>query len=116
MPAAGSAAQICFHESSFPPAVTLPLANMISSGFGSPNRGAIFSAIARRVLIAASFTDGDKEAAVVDPPEELALPKVEFPICSATSCICSPNSSATIHRVNLHAPVPISWAPHATHH
>src|SRR6266566_9656291 len=79
-PAAGSAAQACFHESDFPPNVTLPPAKAISSGFAFPSSGAIFSARARRVLMAASLTEGDKDAAVVEPPDELAAPSFELPI------------------------------------
>src|ERR1700694_3706630 len=75
-PAAGRTAQACFHESDFPPPLTLPFAQVISSGFAFPSSGDIFSASARRLLMAASFTDGDKEAAVVDPPEGFADPSL----------------------------------------
>ena len=114
MPAAGSAAQACFHAIVFPPPLTLPPAKVISSGFALPKSGAIFSATARRVFTAASFTDGDNDAAVVEPPEELAEPSFELPICSTTSLIPSPNSSATIARVNVRVPVPKSCVPTAT--
>src|SRR5947208_17195310 len=106
MPAAGSVAQACFHAIVFPPPLTLPPAKVISSGFALPKSGAIFSATARRAFTAASLTEGDNDAAVVDPPEELAEPSFELPICSTTSLIPSPNSSATIAGVNLRVPAP----------
>src|ERR1051325_7274049 len=99
MPAEGKAAQACFHAIDFPPPVTLPLAKTISSGLALPSRGENFSATARRVLYAASLTEGESDAAVVDPPEEFAPPSFELPIFSTTSLICRPSSSATIARV-----------------
>ena len=66
MPAAGSAAQACFHAIVFPPLLTLPPAKVISSGFAVPSKGATFSATAKRAFTAASLTEGDNDAAVVD--------------------------------------------------
>jgi len=65
-------------------------------------------------FIAASLTEGAREAAVVEPPEELAAPRVELPIFSTTSFCWSPNSSATIARVKVRVPVPRSCVPTAT--
>ena len=107
-PAGGKAAQACFHAIDLPPPLTLPLAKMTSSGFALPSSGDNFSATAMRAFCAASFTDGESDAAVVDPPEEFAPPSFELPICSTTSFTCRPNSSATIARVNVRVPVPKS--------
>src|SRR6185503_8734568 len=78
------------------------------------SNGATRSAINMRALIAASFTDGDNDAAVVDPPEGFAAPSFELPIRSLTSFIPSPSSSATIARVYVRVPVPRSCVPTAT--
>src|SRR5215216_1800331 len=114
MPAAGNEAAACFHVSDCPLAETLPPAKTTSSGFGLPSKGATRSAINMRALIAASFTEGDNEGAVVEPPEGLALPSFELPIRSLTSLIVSPSSSATIARVYVRVPVPRSCVPTAT--
>src|SRR5258705_480930 len=81
----GSAAAACCHETDFPPPFTLPFAKVISSGLASPSSGAIFSAIAILALMAASLTEGDREAEVVEPPEALAPPSLELPIFSTIS-------------------------------
>src|SRR5215218_10001250 len=96
MPAAGNAAAACFHVIDCPFAETLPPEKTTSSGLGLPSRGATLSAIIMRALIAASLTDGDRDGAVVEPPEGLAAPSFELPICSLTSLIPRPSSSATI--------------------
>src|SRR5438270_7173643 len=71
------AAQACFHESDFSPAVTLPSASVIASA-GTPITPASFFAIAILALYAATLTAGAREAEVVDPPEALALPSFEL--------------------------------------
>jgi hypothetical protein len=113
-PAAGSAAHACFHASDLPPALTCPAAKRTSSGFAPPSSGATFSATARRALTAASLTEGESEAEVVEPPEEFAEPSRESPMRSVTSPIPRPNSSATTARVNVRVPVPKSCEPTAT--
>src|SRR2546429_4879486 len=50
--------------------LTLPSVKLISSGLILPSSGAIFSATARRALMAASLTDGANDAAVVERSEE----------------------------------------------
>src|SRR5215216_5056158 len=114
MPAAGSAATACCHDNDFPFAETLPSENITSSGFGLPSREATRSAINMRALIAASFTDGDNDGAVVEPPDGFAAPSFELPIRSFTSLIPSPSSSATIALVYVRVPVPRSCVPTAT--
>src|ERR1043166_4254987 len=114
IPAAGRAVAACCHDSDCPLAETLPSAKTTSSGFGLPSSGATRSAINMRALIAASFTDGDNDGAVVEPPEGVALPSLELPILSFTSLILSPSSSATIARVYVRVPVPRSCVPTAT--
>src|SRR5437899_12031543 len=101
MPAAGSEAQACFHVIVFPPPLILPPAKVICSGFALPKSGAIFSATARRAFTAASLTEGDNDAAVVEPPEELAEPSFELPICWTTSLMPRANSSATLARLHV---------------
>src|SRR5215470_7225205 len=114
MPAAGSAATACCHDSDLPLAETFPSAKTTSSGFGLSSSGATRSATSRRALIAASFTDGDNDGAVVEPPEGFAAPSFELPILSFTSLIPRPSSSATIARVYVRVPVPRSCVPTAT--
>src|SRR5678816_2725187 len=114
MPAAGSVAAACCHDSDCPFAETLPPAKTTSSGFALPSSGATRSAINIRALIAASFTEGDNDGAVVEPPEGLALPSFELPILSFTSLIVRPSSSATIALVYVRVPVPRSCVPTAT--
>src|ERR1700741_2056312 len=96
MPPAGTVAAACCHDIDWPFAETLPPAKTTSSGLGLPSNGATRSAINMRALIAASFTDGDNDGAVVEPPEGFALPSFELPIRSWTSLIVRPSSSATI--------------------
>src|ERR1043166_8674991 len=99
MPAAGNDEVACFHDNDLPFAETFPPEKTTSSGFGLPSRGATLSAIIMRALMAASFTEGDNDAAVVEPPEGFAAPSLELPIRSLTSFIVRPSSSATIARV-----------------
>src|SRR4026209_1826093 len=96
MPAAGNEAVACCHDSDWPVAATLPPEKPPPSGCGLPGGGATRSAINMRALIAASFTDGDNDAAVVEPPDGFAAPSFELPIRSFTSLIPRPSSSATI--------------------
>src|SRR5204863_358391 len=79
-PAEGKAAHACRQVSDLPPPATTPFANVISSGFAPPSSGATFSATARRALTAASLTDGESDADVVEPPEEFAAPRRESPM------------------------------------
>src|SRR5829696_7049286 len=114
MPAAGNAATACCHDNDCPFAETLPSAKSTSSGFGLPSSGATRSAIIMRALIAASFTEGDNDGAVVEPPDGFAAPSFELPIRSLMSLIPSPSSSATIALVYVRVPVPRSCVPTAT--
>src|SRR5882724_3711935 len=114
MPAAGNVAQACFQSRVFPLPVTLPPEKVISSGLALSSRGAIRSISKSLALIAASFTEGDNDAEVVEPPDGLAPPSFELPIRSITSLSCRPNSSATIARVYVRVPVPRSCVPTAT--
>src|SRR2546428_8114089 len=104
MPAAGSAAQACFHVIVFPPPLTLPPAKVICSGFALPKSGAIFSATARRAFTAASLTEGDNDAAVAEPPEEIAEPHFDFPICTHPALMPSPHHSSTISPIKVRVP------------
>src|SRR6266566_2328640 len=78
MPAAGNVAQACFQRRVFPFPETLPPEKVISSALALSSRGAIRSTSKSLALIAASLTEGDKDAAVVEPPDELAPPAFEW--------------------------------------
>src|SRR6185369_8745694 len=82
IPAAGNDAVACDHDNDWPRAETLPPEKTTSSGFALPSNGATRSAINMRALIAASFTDGDNDGAVVEPPEGFAAPSFELPMRS----------------------------------
>src|ERR1051326_3064705 len=101
IPAAGNDAVACFHDNDFPFAETFPPEKTTSSGFGFPRRGATRSAIITRALIAASFADGDNDAAVVEPPEGFAAPSFELPIRSLTSFTVRPSSRSEEHTSEL---------------
>src|ERR1044072_2790500 len=85
IPAAGNDVVACCHDNDLPFAEMFPPAKTISSGFGLPSNGPTLSAISMRALIAASFTAGDNDGAVVEPPEGFAAPSFELPIRSLTS-------------------------------
>src|SRR6201988_1815717 len=114
MPPPGPGAAACCPDIDWPLAETWPPAKTTSSGLGLPSNGATRSAINMRALIAASFTDGDNDGAVVEPPDGFALPSFELPMRSWTSLTVSPSSSATIALVYVRVPVPRSCVPTAT--
>ena len=87
IPAAGNAADACFQLIDLLFALTVPFANLISSRLALSSRDATLSAKSNLALIAASFTEGESEAAVTEPPDATAAPSFELPICSTTSLI-----------------------------